>query len=111
MGDQNTQDQRRTPRYNLKSIKAYYGDSPCELIDVSPTGMLLMCDDVRSLQRGDVITIQLSVPLMQHIVPINVDGFVIHNNERGLAVDYAEPTQAWRHVLRVIDAKEHKTTP
>jgi hypothetical protein len=99
---------RATQRYNLKSISAVFLGQPCEIIDVSPTGILLRCDGTDDLERGDVITINLSVPLMSHIVPVNVDGFVISNTERGLAFDYAKPSQTWKHVLRVLDDKENR---
>ena len=103
-------DNRGSQRYNLKSISAVYLGSPCEIIDVSPTGILLKCDGTESLKRCDVITINLSVPLMSHIVPVNVDGFVISNSDRGLAFDYAKPTQAWQHVLRILNIKEKKNS-
>ncbi len=104
-----TAEHRSTQRYNLKSINAQYDGEPCEIVDVSPTGMLLRIAGADSLERGDVITINLSVPLMRHMVPMDVDGFVIENSERGLAFDYARPAQTWKHVLRILDKKEHDT--
>ena len=114
MNDTNSPEQkaenRGSQRYNLKSISAVYLGTPCEIVDVSPTGILLICDGTGSLERGDVITINLSVPLMSHIVPVNVDGFVISNGDRGLAFDYAKPTQAWEHVLRILNINENKSS-
>ncbi len=107
---QSTEDHRATKRYNLKSLSAVYDGAPVEIVDVSPTGMLLKCEGIASLERGDVITIKLSVPLMRHIVPMDVDGFVIENSDRGLAFDYAKPAQAWKHVLRILEKREQEST-
>ncbi len=97
---------QRSPRYNLESITAKLEGKPCAIVNVSPTGLLLECSG-ELLERGDVVTINLTVPLMDHIVPLDVDGFVIRNDERGIAVDYARPAITWPHVLRILDDKEH----
>lgn len=98
---------RGSPRYNLSSIVAMLGDKECEIVDVSPSGIFLKNGDP-SLERGDVISVDLSVPLMNHIVPVRVDGFVIRSDEKGIAIDYAKPAQTWPHVLRILDIKEHQ---
>lgn len=98
---------RRSPRYNLSSIEVKIGDQVCEVADVSPTGILMKGLD-SSMERGDTLTMTISVPLMSQIVPVQVDGFVVRNDDRGLAVDYVKPAITWPHVLKVLDAKEHK---
>jgi len=105
MGDEN----RRSPRYNLSTIEVKLNDQTREVVDVSPTGLLLQ-DSGDALGRGDAVTLTISVPLMSHIVPVQVDGFVVANNERGLAIDYVKPAQTWPHVLRVLNNKEHSGT-
>lgn len=97
---------RGSPRYNLSSISASLDGKTCEIVDVSPTGIFLK-GAVPGLERGDVVTVNLEVPLMSHIVPVAVDGFVIRSDEKGMAVDYARPAQTWPHVLRILDLKEH----
>lgn len=103
MSDEN----RGSPRYNLTSISAELGGNQCEVIDVSPSGIFLKGADA-SLERGDVVTVNISVPLMRHIVPVRADGFVVRSDENGVAIDYAKPALTWPHVLRIIDLKEHK---
>jgi len=98
---------RSSPRYNLSSIKAMLGDVVCEVIDVSPSGIFLKGVGAE-LERGDVVSVTLSLPLMGHIVSIQIDGFVIRNDDKGIAIDYAKPTITWPHVLRVLDLKEHR---
>lgn len=100
-----TNENRGSPRYNLSSIAASLGDRDCEIVDVSPTGIFLKGEDP-SLERGDVVSVDLSVPLMQHEVPVRVDGFVVRSDEKGVAIDYAKPAQTWPHVLRILDIKE-----
>lgn len=100
-------EQRSSPRYNLSSIAAKLGDRGCEIVDVSPTGIFLKGEDP-SLERGDVVTVELTVPLMSHVVPVRVDGFVVRSDEKGIAIDYAKPAQTWPHVLRILDMKEQR---
>lgn len=102
------QDQRRAPRYQLQSIKAELTGAPVEIVDVSPTGVLLSAGSGASLKRGDTVTLKLSVPLMKKIVPVSIDGFVVRNDERGLAIDYVTPAITWPQVLRVLDNREHQ---
>ncbi len=98
---------RNSQRYNLSSIEATLSGTACEVIDVSPTGIFLKGADP-DLQRGDVVSVDINVPLMSHIVPVKVDGFVIRNNDKGVAIDYAKPAQTWPHVLRILDLKERR---
>ena len=98
---------RSSPRYNLSSIVASLGGKSCEIIDVSPTGIFLK-GAVLGLERGDVVTVDLNVPLLSHIGPVQVDGFVVRSDEKGVAIDYARPAQTWPHVLRILDLKEQR---
>jgi len=102
MSDEN----RGSPRYNLSSISVTLGDKGCEVVDVSPSGILLKGVDP-GLERGDLVSIIISVPLMSHIVPVHADGFVVRSDDKGVAIDYAKPAVTWPHVLRIIDLKEH----
>jgi len=97
---------RSSPRYNLSSIAASLGGNACEIIDVSPTGIFLK-GAVLGLERGDVVTVDINVPLMRHLVPVQVDGFVVRSDEKGIAIDYVKPAVTWPHVLRILDLKEH----
>ncbi|MEQ8666730.1 MAG: PilZ domain-containing protein [Rhodospirillales bacterium] len=95
----------RAPRYELSSIKAVLNDQTVEIVDVSPTGLLVKNADA-SLERGDAVTVTLSVPLMKKSVPVPVDGFVVRSDERGTAIDYVRPATAWPHILRILNLRE-----
>lgn len=102
-----TEENRRSPRYNLSTIEVQLSGQSCEVVDVSPTGVLLK-NAAGSLERGDAVTLTISVPLMSHVVPVQIDGFVVANNDRGVAIDYVRPAQTWPHVLRVLNNKEQR---
>lgn len=102
-----SQENRRSPRYNLSSIDVLLNEKHCEVGDVSPTGVLLKGAE-GDFERGDVVTLTISVPLMSHVVPVQIDGFVVAINERGLAIDYVEPAKTWPHVLRILNDKEQR---
>ncbi len=102
------EEHRSSPRYNLSSVAATLGDKECEVVDVSPTGIFLKGADP-SLERGDVVSVDLTVPLMSKVVPVRVDGFVVRSDEKGVAVDYAKPATTWPHVLRILDVKENRS--
>lgn len=95
----------RAPRYELSSIKAVLNDQTVQIVDVSPTGLLVKGADA-GLERGDAVTVNLSVPLMKKSVPVHVDGFVVRSDERGTAIDYVRPATTWPHVLRVLNLRE-----
>lgn len=102
-----SQENRRSPRYNLSTIEVSLNGNPCEVGDVSPTGVLLKGTE-GTFERGDVVTLTISVPLMKHVVPVQIDGFVVAINDRGLAIDYVEPAKSWPHVLRILNDKEQR---
>ena len=95
----------RAPRYELSSIKAVLNDQAVEIVDVSPTGLLIMGADP-GLERGDAVTVNLSLPLMKKSVPVPIDGFVVRSDDRGTAIDYVRPATTWPHVLRVINVRQ-----
>lgn len=98
-------DQRRSPRYRLRDISAEIDGRACEIADVSPTGILLK-EAGGGRERGDAVTVTLSVPLMERIVPVRVDGFVVRADERGTAIDYVRPAVTWPQVLKVLDYRQ-----
>ena len=72
----------RAPRYALSSVRAEIDGDAVMIVDVSPTGLLISGASA-SLERGDAVTVRLSVPLMQKVVPLGVDGFVVRSDDRG----------------------------
>lgn len=99
------QDQRGAPRYHLESVRAEMNGAEVGVVDVSPTGLLLAAV-AGDLKRGDAITVRLSVPLLKRLVPVDIDGFVVRCEDRGIAIDYVRPAITWPRVLRLLDAKQ-----
>lgn len=104
---QSASDKRRFPRYELSTIKVRIDGKDHELIDVSSEGLFV--GGVEGVWEGETpIELTLRVPLMNKISPLLVEGVVIRQTDRGLAIQYRSPNRTWPQVLRVISIKEEK---
>jgi hypothetical protein len=99
-------DKRQYPRYELPMIKVRLGDDEAEhdLIDVSSEGVFVGTTE-GAWESGAPVKVTLRVPLMNKISPLEIDGQIIRQTPRGLAIHYRTPNRTWPRVLRVLDIK------
>ena len=100
--------QERNKRYNLPSIHGKFEGVECNIVDISATGLLLegiVTDHV----RGDTATISLRFPLMDKTLLMDMDGFIVRCDERGIAIDYVKPTRTWVRILDILNMRENET--
>ncbi len=91
----------RNARLNLSSVHGKFEGVECQIVDISTTGLLLegiVTDHV----RGDAVTVALRFPLMDKTMLMDVDGFIVRCDERGIAIDYVKPSRTWVHILDIL---------
>lgn len=100
------QDKRQFPRYELPMIKVRLGDGEAEhdLVDVSTEGVFVGVTE-GEWASGLPVKVTLLIPLMNKISPLEIDGEVIRQTARGLAIHYRTPNRTWPQVLRVLDIR------
>ena len=103
-----TQDkEERNKRYNLPSIHGKFEGVDCNILDISATGLMLegiVTDHV----RGDTATVSLRFPLMDKTMLLDMDGFIVRIDERGIAMDYVSPSRTWIRILNILNMRENK---
>ncbi len=99
------QNNERNKRYNLPSIHGQFEGVDCNIVDISSSGLFLegiVTDHV----RGDTVTISLRFPLLDKTMLMEVDGFIIRCDERGIAIDYVMPSRTWVRILEILSERE-----
>ena len=97
---------RDNPRYDLASMDVTFGDQPCDLINVSSTGVLLGGVE-GGPSVGDNCEFTLWVPAMGMRSPLVIEGKAVRTDDGGLlAIDYATPANTWPRLLKILDSRE-----
>ncbi|MEO5336369.1 MAG: PilZ domain-containing protein [Magnetospirillum sp. WYHS-4] len=100
----NASDKRQHPRYELPVIRVLVKDKEYDLVDVSSEGVFVAGVE-GTWPDGAPIEMTLKVPLMNKVSPMVIEGVVIRQSARGLAIHYGTPNRTWPQVLRVLDIK------
>ena len=98
-------DSRTDERYDLKSIETLVGGKPCELVNVSSTGVLVS-GLVDAPKVGSFVELTLWVPLLGQRSPLKIDGVVVRHIDAGVGINYATPGRTWPKLLKILDKRE-----
>jgi len=97
--------QTREERYNLPDIHGKFEGVDCDLVDISASGLLLR-GIVTDHVRGDTVTVNLRFPLMDKTMLMDIDGFIVRCDEKGIAIDYVKPSRTWIKILEILNARK-----
>ena len=97
-------DRRSTPRYNIASLSATIGPArlDVQVNDIGEDNIKLKSTD-QSLKLGDSIKLSLSVPLLDQIVTIPINGNVSRTSNDQVVVSYDQPVQTWQRILPTLE--------
>lgn len=99
-----TDDNRSNERYDLKSIETLVDDKPCQLVNVSSTGVLV-AGLANAPKTGSAVELILWVPVLGQRSPLKIEGVVVRHIDLGVGINYATPGRTWPKLLKILDQR------